>query len=218
MPRTSFLAAGLGLAVALLPACEREAEPLLCGDLAAGDLVISEVRGGPDVADADGQWIELYNASGAPIELQGVAIEIRDNTADRVLLRRPLTVAAGAYVVAGKYPDETRPAHIDVGWGATPGLPANAVLTASCGAQALDVVAYTNLPSPEENRDPAPPDPPSGDKGTYALGLAPPDAVGNDTAGNWCIDSTETLGPCSDGTCLEYYRGSPGEPNPACPP
>lgn len=233
MARTSLYAAGLGLALALASGCDRAAEPLLCGDLAAGDLVISEVRGGSQVFDADGQWLELYNASGAAIDVHGLALTITNISGSvdaRLLLRRAYSVAPGAYAVLGRFDDPAvvpgaaaLPAHVDVGWGKKPDIQVSGTIAIACGGE-LDKIVYGRdgdppLPDPSEHPDTQPPSlPPPAGKGTYALGLTPPDATGNDDIGNWCADSTETLGPCSNGTCLEYYKGSPGEPNPACPP
>lgn len=220
MTRLTLFAAGLGLAATLASGCDREAEPLLCGELAAGDLVITEVRGGPTVVDADGQWIELYNASGAPVELHGLALTIDSISGgdhDRVLLRRAFSVAPGAYAVLGKFDDAQRPGHVDVGWGTEPVIPRDGAITIACGSD-IDRIAFTSLPDPRQHEDTNPPSqaPPAG-SGTYALGLMPPDAAGNDGPAAWCADATETLGPCTGSTCLEYYKGSPGEQNPACP-
>jgi hypothetical protein len=236
VPRISILAAGLGLAVVLLPACDREAEPLLCTEVAAGGLVITEIRGGA-LTDTDGQWIELYNAGGAPVELQGLAVDLETlgGDVDRVLLRRAHAVAPGDRAVIGKFADDAPPAHVDVGWGTTGAIASRGAVSIACGAR-IDRVPYgvnpepqpplpdplpSGLPLPDASahEDTNPPSqPPSPRRGTYALGLDPPDAVGNDAFDAWCVDSTETLGPCSGNRCLEYYQGSPGEPNPACPP
>ena len=45
-----------------------------------------------------------------------------------------------------------------------------------------------------------------------------PTADGNDDTSKWCADATVTLGPCNQGTCLKYFKGSPGVPNPGCTP
>ena len=65
----------------------------------------------------------------------------------------------------------------------------------ACGVL-IDRVVWTDLP----------------DSGTYALGLAPPDATGNDTAGNWCTDATDDTDPTTIG-----LPGTPGESNHPCP-
>jgi hypothetical protein len=218
--RITHFATRLALTLSLVAAaggCVREADPLLCGDVGAGDLVITEVRGGPNLTDSAGQWIELYNAAGAAVDLHGVAVTTRSiggNSSDRVLVRRPLTVAGGEYAVLGKFADGTQPAHVDYGWGTEPGIPRDGALTLTCGTTEIDQLAFTSLSDPSRIIDPAPPDPPPVNHGTYQLGEMPPTATGNDTAANWCADQTETLGTGN----TKDYLGSPGEPNPGCTP
>jgi hypothetical protein len=53
----------------------------VCPDVAAGDLVVTEVRGvqtPADLADLDGPWIELFNASSATVDLEGTKVRFRD--------------------------------------------------------------------------------------------------------------------------------------------
>jgi hypothetical protein len=220
VPRVFPTATGLALVLALATACDREVEPLLCGDLAAGALVLTEVRGGPTITDEDGQWIEVFNASPAAIDLEGLAItfdSIGGNLHQRVLIRRSQMIEAGGYAVAGKFADGSQPAHVDVGWGTTPAIPRDGTITVSCGLD-VDTIAFTSLSDPAQVVDRLPYDPPTPGHGTYALGLTPPTATGNDAATAWCADSTETFGPCDGSSnCLKYYKGSPGAPNRGCP-
>ncbi len=220
MPQALPTATGLVLGLALTSACDRAAEPLLCGDLGPGALVLTEVRGGPTITDDSGQWIELFNASPAAVELAGLAISfdsIGGSLDQRVLIRRSHLVEPGGYAVVGKFADGSQPAHVDVGWGTTPALPRDGVISLACGDE-VDGIAFTSLTDPAQVVDRLPYDPPMAGKGTYALGLMPPTAVGNDAAGAWCADSTETFGPCdADSNCLKYYQGTPGAPNRGCP-
>ncbi len=220
MRRTTLLATGLTLTLALAPGCDREADPLLCGDVGPGDLVITEIRGGPAITDADGQWIELHNAAGAAVELHGLSITIDSiggSTHRRLLIRRPLSVEPGGYAVVGKFADAGRPAHVDVGWGTEPNIPRDGAITLAC-AEEIDRITFTTLTDPSQGIDTQPLDPPMPGRGTYALGTMPPTAAANDDPGQWCADSTETPGPCNGDDCLEYYKGSPGEPNRGCTP
>lgn len=206
---------GLALLPAAGPGCDRAPEPLVCGDVGQGALVITEIRGG--VTDEDGQWVELYNASGADVDLHGLSLTLETSATQRALLRRSHVVAAGGYAVIGKFADDARPAHVDIGWGTTPPLPASGTLALTC-AQDIDRLVYAALPDPSQVTDHLPLDPPPANHGTYALGLTPPTATGNDDPDAWCPDPTETLGPCDgDSNCLKYYKGSPGEPNRGCP-
>jgi len=211
---------GLALLPVAGPGCDRAPEPLVCADVGVGALVITEVRGGPAITDDDGQWVELYNATPAPVDLHGLALTIDSLGGDvhqRVLLRRAQVVPPGGYAVIGKFADDARPAHVDIGWGTTPALPRDGTLALACGED-LDRIAYTALPDPAQIVDHLPLDPPPANHGTYALGLSPPTATGNDPATAWCPDPTETPGPCDqDSNCLKFYKGSPGEPNRGCP-
>lgn len=68
----------------------REAEP--------GDLVFSEMMVDPSVAEDEvGEWVELHNTSGAPIDIGGYSF--RDDDVDDYTLVGPLLVAPGDYVV-----------------------------------------------------------------------------------------------------------------------
>ena len=62
--------------VLVLLGCGREAiaERSACDDLSAGDLVITEVHANPDGSDADGEYIEFFNATKAPLTLDGLTI------------------------------------------------------------------------------------------------------------------------------------------------
>lgn len=182
-------AACLVVSLAWLSACARE--PLdTCPDVAPGDLVVTEVRSDDDATN--GSWVELFNASGRSLALEGLKVRFRKKDGSGefpALVRRPLTVAAGDYVVLGRYFDNQRPAHVDYGflddyegqW-----LGAAAVDVEACGER-IDLAQYDVLP----------------EEGTFSFGGTPPDAVTNDDSRNWCTD------PTPDGT--------PGAENTPCP-
>ncbi len=63
-----------------------------------GDLVFSEMMVDPSaVEDEVGEWVELYNTSGAPIDIAGYSF--RDDDVDLQVLDGPLVVAPNDYVV-----------------------------------------------------------------------------------------------------------------------
>jgi hypothetical protein len=173
----------------VLTACARD-ELDTCPDMASGELVVTEVQGDDD--PFNGSWIELFNASGRTLELEGARIRFRvlDGSSEiPVLVRRPLTVNAGEYVVLGKYPDADRPAHVDYGFVddfEDPWLAGAAIDLDNCGAR-VDLAQYSGLPT----------------IGTFSLGAMPPNADANDLATAWCTDPTPT--------------GTPGAANAACP-
>ena len=79
----------------------------------------TELRG-PQDPDSWGQWIELHNATGSDLDLEGTLVDLQSiggSIHDRILVRRSLPIDAGAYVVLGDYPDDDRPDHVDYGFG-----------------------------------------------------------------------------------------------------
>jgi hypothetical protein len=212
--------------------CVREPLPCLI-DLDEGELVITEIRGPQDSTDTRGQWIELFNATDRALDLAGLRGSIRPLDGSPVdgeltltfLVREPLPVAAGAYVVLGTLPldpgrrpeldysfnDDFRrePPEIEELSGGVVELPpdenadardlfANAELQLHACDQLVDELLYVELPT----------------MGTLSYG-GPPDADDNDDLSRWCADATE---PPADGPMTATGRpGSGGEANRPCP-
>jgi hypothetical protein len=206
---TALLFCGVG-------GCDREPEPELCPPIAEGDLVISEIRGeqsvkrtpDPDdqpIPDPYGEWIELYNASGAGVDLYGLQLrflELDGSNEGTVIVRRHLDVPAGGRVVLSYFPDDDRPAHADYGWfpdflgsdGQAHSLFDTGVIDVhACGTR-IERVRPDGLPS----------------NATWSFPTDPPDGTANDEALTWCDDGTGA-------TDTEYAAGTPGEVNRPCP-
>ena len=186
--------------VASSGACTRDPEEALCPDVGAGALIVTEVRGPQMPADAvNGEWVELYNASGATVDLIGVRVRFRrkDGSSEiPVIVRENVEVAAGAYAVLGLFlNDGTRPAHVDYGFASDfteSWLSAAAIDVESCGTR-IDRATYDALPR----------------MGTFSFsGNAPLDSNMNDDLRLWCTNAAMT------GTT---YPGSPRAANPPCP-
>lgn len=185
-------ASGLSLLAAVLAAgCTREAVGE-CPALGPGDLVITEFRGSQKPEDTLGVWVEVYNTTGAPIDLEGIKVRFRrvnGSTEVPIIVRRPVSVAADGYAVLGLVPDDdSRPPHIDYGFAGDfrqSFLAAAAVDVEACGER-IDRARYENLPQ----------------TGTYSYG-GPLNVDDNDVLTNWCTN------PMSAGT--------PQQANPACP-
>ncbi|HEY5927660.1 MAG TPA: hypothetical protein VIV11_38510 [Kofleriaceae bacterium] len=180
------------ITVVLAVGCVRDPAEALCPSVQPGNLVLTEFRGPQSPEDSMGIWVELYNASGATIDLEGTKVRFRrkDGSAEvPVLVRRSLTVAAGAYVVLGLVnDDDLKPAYIDYGFALDfhlSFLAAAAVDVEACGER-IDLATYDDLPN----------------VGTYSLGVAP-DATANDIPASWCVNTASS--------------GTPQQPNPACP-
>jgi hypothetical protein len=106
-------------------ACDgRDAAPA-CADLAAGDLLITEIFAdhaappGTSATDAGHEWIEIQNASAAPIDLAGVAITASrpDGSSAKTHVMRSIVVAPGAYLVLGDVDPDAAPPWVDYGYG-----------------------------------------------------------------------------------------------------
>jgi hypothetical protein len=195
----------IGTAALAASACTAELEPEVCPTVGVGDLVVTEVRGNQD--DALGEWIELANVSGATIELRGLHLDVRKldgSGADRYVVRRSVTVAAGARVVLGSF--TTPPAYVDYGWhpdglgagGAIAHLPDGGALDVSACDVTIDRVVWNDLPG----------------YGTYSLGGVP-DANANDPASAWCVDAPPP--PTNPDDPPPPAPGTPGEDNVSCP-
>lgn len=192
------------VAVLAASGCEREPLPWICPEAAAGELVITELRGDQSTSDTYGQWVELYNASGRELDLEGLQITITrldgGGTGDVLVRTRGVTVGAGDHVVLGAF-EAAAPAHVDYGW-----LPdfdqsfydSGAVDLWACDTR-VDRVVYRDLPS----------------TGTWSLdGDLSPSAEANDDDSAWCVDDVED----PDETTELGVRGTPGEANRSCSP
>lgn len=178
-------------ALALGTGCTRD--PLgECTPLAPGDLVVTEFRGRQTPADTLGIWVELYNASPATIDLEGVKIRFRKKDGSSeipIIVRRSTMVSPGSYVVLGLVPDDsTRPTYIDYGFAddyKVTFLAAAAVDVETCGER-IDRAVYDVLPT----------------TGTYSFG-GELSADNNDIPTMWCTNPAPS--------------GTPQMANPACP-
>ncbi len=110
MNRSQIHRSMIPLMVATLSACLGPSEPTgpgggggggTSGPSSAGDLVITEIMFDPTVvADSDGEWFEIRNATSSSLNLQGLVI--RDAGTDSIQVTASLVVAAGSHVVLGR--------------------------------------------------------------------------------------------------------------------
>lgn len=193
-----------------LCSCAREPEEDICPPIGVGDLVVSEVRGEQTDDNSNlnqGQWVELYNASSATIDLRGLQLLFRrvdGSDEGLVIVRRSVTVAAGQRAVLSSFPDDGLPAHVDYGWfpdflnssGNAASLFDNGVIDVLACNERIDRVRPEDLPS----------------AGTWSFGVEPPDATANDDDMLWCTDATDDSDPGTIG-----LPGTPGASNHPCP-
>ncbi|KPK16113.1 MAG: hypothetical protein AMJ62_06915 [Myxococcales bacterium SG8_38] len=185
-----------------LVACGREAvgsEPL-CHGILPGDLVITEVHANPDGADADGEYIELYNAGGTRAPLDGVTLAASRTDGASPRMHRFATAAeidAGDYFVVGNAEGEVMPDYLDYTYGDSLGSLRNTdgLLSLWCGEQLLDEVAYA------ETAD---------GRATELDGRFVPDDELNDDPASWCT-APEGAVEVTPGNF-----GTPGSPNSDC--
>jgi len=75
-----------------------DGSPLSVADLVAGDLVISEVMQNPNaVSDSNGEWFEVYNASGSEVEL--LDLYVYDDGTNAFTVSTSATLEAGGFFV-----------------------------------------------------------------------------------------------------------------------
>ena len=72
---------------------------------AAGEVIVTEFMAQTQSGDDLAEWIELYNASGKEVTLQGCVL--KDDGADHHVIADALTLADGAFVVLGRDADST---------------------------------------------------------------------------------------------------------------
>jgi len=165
-----FCITTLGACV-LASACVREPVDAFCPAIGAGDLRVSELRGPENSVDT-AEWIEIENATGAELDLEGLVVDLLSIDGGvhlRLLVREPFAVAGGERVVLGRSDDASD--LVLVGW--SEHLPSSGAVTLlSCG-ETIDRVAYEGMPT----------------TGTYSR-----------TGTVWCTDPTGTPGaentPC----------------------
>ncbi|NJK30969.1 MAG: lamin tail domain-containing protein [Deltaproteobacteria bacterium] len=176
------------------------------GSLLPGDLVISEIMADPEGADEGQEWLEIYNATGATMDLQGLTLVYSkaDGTGRKThTVARSVEIPSGAYVVVGGLLDELAPAtgFVDYGFANELGAFGNTAgyLAIEDAKTIIDEVYYEEATS--------------GASRAFD-GSKAPDASVNDSLAEWCDSKTEfapnvfaTPGVandfCSQDGCLE---------------
>ncbi|NCG20512.1 MAG: tandem-95 repeat protein [Rhodobacterales bacterium] len=174
--------------------------PLLVGNLLAGDLVVTEIIQNPDAAtDTDGEWFEIYNASGSEVDLDG--LEVSDLGSNAFTVMGQTLVSAGAYAVFAANADPLLNGglpFVDYAFGSAMSL-ANGddEVILSVGVLTIDEVLWDG--------GPLFPDPTGA---SMSLNASSTDATSNDNGLNWC--EAATVYGSGD-------LGTPGAANPGCP-
>lgn len=168
--------------------------------LLSGDLVITEFMASPDGSE---EWFEIYNATGQPIDLEGLVLAYEDKSH---VVARSVVVEPGDYVVVANVLDEialaTEADHVDYGYANELGdmVGTHGRLALVFEDSLIDEVYYG--------------DPVMGPAATKGVsrsfdGAFSPDASVNDPFARWCDSRTAFEGPPA-------FLGTPGAPNDLC--
>ncbi len=169
-----------------------------------GEVVISEIMQNPDAqTDADGEWFELYNASGRTISLDGCRVVSSSSTgADEFTITGLTSVAAGDYVVfarslnfGGSY-DFMYSAGINLN-NTTDDIELRCITPSAGIEERIDFVAWDDGVTF--------PDPIGASMNLSSTAL---NAVSNDSGTNWCLATS---------SYFSTDLGTPGSANRSCP-
>ena len=185
--------------------CAGEAE----GPSQAGDLIFTEVLYDPQppLQEGTAEWIELHNPTARPLNLD--SCEIGDGSG-AVLRVGVLVVAAGGYALFARNADP----------GLNGGLEPDGifefalnnggdVLTVQCGDVVIDTFEYDDGGAAGFP-----------DARASSIMLDPEfiDAAANDDGASWCQPPADAVYFRGEGEDESDHLGTPGAPNPPCPP
>jgi hypothetical protein len=182
-----------------------------------GDLVITEVMADSANADDGKEWIEVYNNTDNPVEMDGVALTSSRIGGDKAKTHTvgKVTIAPGQYYVMGNSADDLLPPYVDYGYGSDLGELFNTgggEITLKCGSTVVDDASYDGVKSGHTRE---------------LTAASAPDYTLNDDLANWCQgDETEyddgNFGtPGSDNDCQPTVIGQcteSGQMRPTVPP
>ena len=166
-----------------------------------GDVVINEIMQNPlAVSDTNGEWFEVYNTSGYPIDLNGWKITDAGAEQHRIATHDPLWLPPDSYLVLGRNTDPSSNGGVGITYqysNFTLGNTDDEIILLDGTGTEIDRVAYDGGPV-FPNPDGA------------SLQLIRPD-LDNALGANWRISPNPWPGSAGD-------RGSPGAANPAILP
>ncbi|MCB9742102.1 MAG: lamin tail domain-containing protein [Alphaproteobacteria bacterium] len=97
--------------------CDGFDAPWTLADIGEGDLVITEFMQNPSaVGDSEGEWFEIYNASGGAVDLDGLYVtdDPSSSSFNNFTVSGPLRVESGEYLVFGIDDDTSINGGVDV--------------------------------------------------------------------------------------------------------
>ena len=164
--------------------------------LSPGALVITEVfadvkaDAGASGSDAGKEWFEIYNATGAAIDLTGVAITHSrpDGTKPSTHVIAAATIAPGQFFTLGNAAPALLPAYLDYGYGSDLGELFNTEggrLALACGDHEIDRASYAQIVEGHARE---------------LTAAQPPEYQLNDDPASWCEATTSEFAPGNFGT------------------
>ena len=168
---------GFACLLLVLGSCGREelGAASACDDLAPGDIVITEVHANPDGRDGEAEYVELFNASGELLSLDGLSLVTGRSVGTGESSHRffEASMAPGDYLVVGNAPFDAMPPHLDYSYGSTLGSLRNsdALVSVRCDELLIDQVIYERT---------------SDGRALELDGRFAPDDELNDDAARWC--------------------------------
>ena len=151
----------------------------LCAPVLGGSVIINEIMPNPDVvADAQGEWFELYNTTSAAIDINGWTISDSDFDAHTINNGGALNVPANGYLVLGINGDPATNGGVTVDYVYAGFYLGNSgdevILTDDVGPTEIDRVVYDGGP-----------DFPHLPGASMELGIDFQDMVDNDASASW---------------------------------
>jgi hypothetical protein len=166
-----------------------------------GDLVINEAMCDPSVvADTAGEWIEIYNATGADIDLEGMML--LDDGSDSHQIASSVVVPAGDYAVLAIAADAT--VEVDYVYsGYTLANSVDEIVLATYGTDGTDGTEIDRVDYGSSW--------PNNAGNAMALGTAYQDATDNDLVGSWF--AADCLYDLDNSGVPIFDQGTPGDDN-----
>ncbi|HEX9825783.1 MAG TPA: lamin tail domain-containing protein [Flavobacteriaceae bacterium] len=146
-----------------------------------GDIIINEIMQNPSaVLDSDGEWFEVYNTTGSPIDINGWTIS--DSGSNSHTISSSLIVPANGYAVLGNNSDSGTNGGVTVNYQYTSFTLANGAdsVILTCSGNIIDQVAYdggTIWPDPNG--------------ASMALSTTAMNSTDNDNGANWGTATTD---------------------------
>lgn len=161
-------------------------------------VAITEFLANPKaVSDTDGEWVELYNLSDMPVDINGWLLRDNDSDAHIIVAGGPLVIPSKGYLLLGRNTDASQNGGVSVSYAYSDFFMANTadeIILEDSSGQPVDRVAYS------ANEGFSIPD-------GHSLSVRDPTADKNQPS-NWCEELNPWSGSSGD-------AGTPGAP-PGC--